>query len=1244
MRVIFWNINGVAKLEAGIKLRELVREYDPQILCIDKPKIPYADIVIERLNLLGFKKMSVHNYTLTSMGNLWILWSEDVDDPLVVNTSRQAITVSLNGVFISFVHASYIQVNRRRLWNQLNVNDHSVPWLVIWDFNCVLRTDEKKGGREPRTSCINKFSDWMDDNELFEDDALGATFIWANGQSGVRRIISKLDRAIINEAWLNKFSNWRYFMKLVHDSWNAPFHGTPAFIFPYKMKRLKVAIKLWNQQIFGNVNVRLKQAQLLLENALRISDEDHSDESKFNTARDALAEVQVIRNQQKIMLKQKSRNKWLLEGSSNTSYFHNNINIRRGRNTISELVSDDGSVISDSALLCDHIVNYYEAKFNGDDTIIDDLLFDYERPSITAEQSGIMDAIHTLDEIKEAVFGLDADSARGPDGFSGCFYRHCWDIIQLDLTNAIIFCWQSKTILSGVNSSLIVLLAKVRGANTLWNFRPIGLSNFLFKIFTKILTTRMDSVLGNLVLEEQVAFMKGRNIHENISFASEMVNELKIRRKDGNLGLKLDISQAFDTVSWSFVLEVFRRYGFSENWCTWIHHILQSARISILMNGSPEGFFKINRGLRQGDPLSLIFMLIEDVLSRNISKLFQNREMTYMVTRNGISPTHLFFVDDIMIFCKGNMHSVTNLVNLLERYRQASGQTVCRQKSKIYYGGGSLNRRQSIADFFGMAITTFPDRYLGVKIMPGAVKYSHISNVVDKLKDQLTIWNVLSSYSIHNMAIYKWPKKFIQQCERVIRNFLWSGDSNLSRSFVVGYDKICRPYKEGGLGIPTLEVLKKALLMKLWWNIKYSSKAWSRFLETKLTYRNGKFKEYGVKSTIHVGMRWVYKVVDQNTKFLIGDGRMTSLYYDIWYGEKSISDVLNRTDLDRQARVGDLIQQGSWVIPEEHMEHFPFAGVDVNNLPRLHMGSDRKVWMPDFKGKFSVKSAKELVCTKYIAMEGISLLWNSAVHPNLAAQNWKFLRGACATLDKVKSRFKHSFPNKCMVCKCDDESLEHVYGHATLLFRHGFGFLLIHEYSYRLKSFMYNSVEDVRILNLFRVAHRKVKHVEPITCYWKPPESNELLLCCDGAACGNPGVAGAGVVEKDADCNMLGAMSIGLGITTNYLEEMYGIIVGLEWARQWGFQRILIRSDSTSVIKAFEENSIPWFAQQRWLDVRHSYVSVRFTHTFCEANFSADQMAKKGCSFDNEVGMHYVGRPNFLSSIEYPNVEYFIFK
>ncbi|XP_026383963.1 uncharacterized protein LOC113279484 [Papaver somniferum] len=360
-----------------------------------------------------------------------------------------------------------------------------------------------------------------------------------------------------------------------------------------------------------------------------VTDDDPFNVQKKNQMKDAQVEVNDIRMQLITMLKQKSRNQWLVEGASNTSFFHNSIRMRRRK----------------------------------------DSLFDIEHDSISVEESDFMDHLPSVKEIHEAIFGLGADSAPGLDEFAGFFYRE-------------------------------------RGANTLKNFRPIGLNNFFFKNFTKILATRMGSVLGNLVSEEEVAFMKGRNIHENISLcylefvlaistfmcsklladvlqnASEMVNELQIKRKEGNVGLKLDITQAFDTIL----------------------QILKSARIFALVNGSPEG----------------------------------------------------------------NMKNLRNLVILLGSCQRASGQTFSREKSKIYYGGGSLRRRASIADFFGMNIVIFPDIYLGVKVMPGAVKYHHVSNVVEKIKEQLTGWkgrmlsfqdrvvlfkSVFASYSIHNMAV-----------------------------------------------------------------------------------------------------------------------------------------------------------------------------------------------------------------------------------------------------------------------------------------------------------------------------------------------------------------------------------------------------------------------------------------------------------------------------------------------------------
>jgi mannosylglycoprotein endo-beta-mannosidase len=82
----------------------------------------------------------------------------------------------------------------------------------------------------------------------------------------------------------------------------------------------------------------------------------------------------------------------------------------------------------------------------------------------------------------------------------------------------------------------------------------------------------------------------------------------------GNLALKIDISKAFDTLDWGFLLMVFHAFGFNSTFCNWINTILSSTRLSISINGNQEVYFKCKRGVRQGDPLSpLLFSLAEEV-------------------------------------------------------------------------------------------------------------------------------------------------------------------------------------------------------------------------------------------------------------------------------------------------------------------------------------------------------------------------------------------------------------------------------------------------------------------------------------------------------------------------------------------------------------------------------------------------------------------------------------------------------
>lgn len=123
-------------------------------------------------------------------------------------------------------------------------------------------------------------------------------------------------------------------------------------------------------------------------------------------------------------------------------------------------------------------------------------------------------------DIKAAIFDMDPSSAPGPDGFSGVFYHSAWDIIGSDVVAAISYFFQTGHLPNGLNSSLVVLIPKMKGASVVDQFRPIVLSNFLFKVVTKILATGAPSVISPV----QFGFLSGRRMNDCIAMAEECVN------------------------------------------------------------------------------------------------------------------------------------------------------------------------------------------------------------------------------------------------------------------------------------------------------------------------------------------------------------------------------------------------------------------------------------------------------------------------------------------------------------------------------------------------------------------------------------------------------------------------------------------------------------------------------------------------------------------------------------------------
>ena len=276
--------------------------------------------------------------------------------------------------------------------------------------------------------------------------------------------------------------------------------------------------------------------------------------------------------------------------------------------------------------------------------------------------------------------------------------------------------------------------------------------------------------------------------------------------------------------------------GFGKRWVSWVKWCISTAPFSILVNGSPAGFFQSSRGLRQGDPLSpYLFVIGMEALTWLLNRAVDGNYLSgnKIAGRDGVVTviSHLLYADDTFLFCGASKEQLKYLSWVLMWFEALSGLRINLNKSEIL-PVGPVDNVSDLAVELGCGIGSLPSSYLGLPLGASHKALGVWDTVEDRFRKRLASWksqyiskggrltliqSTLSNLPIYCLSLFRMPVSICSRLEKIQREFLWSGGSLAKKSHLVNWKTVCTEKKKGGLGLRRFSILNKALVCKWCW-------------------------------------------------------------------------------------------------------------------------------------------------------------------------------------------------------------------------------------------------------------------------------------------------------------------------------------------------------------------------------------------------------------------------------------------
>ncbi|MBN3294582.1 LORF2 protein, partial [Polypterus senegalus] len=439
-------------------------------------------------------------------------------------------------------------------------------------------------------------------------------------------------------------------------------------------------------------------------------------------------------------------------GNKSGKFLANQFKINKEKTAICAVKESIGNIVYDPERINNTFRDFYKTLYspqiNPSDNEINEFLDRIILPKLSDSQATVLDSPLTSDELQEALNSMPNRKAPGPEWVSDEFYKEFWIILAPTFFRMMNEIEENGRLQPNMNSANIILLLKP-GKDPIFptSYRPISLINVDLKIICKALAKRLEKVTPFIIHPDQTGFIKGRHSSTNSRRLLNLIDFSYSRNMETSI-LSLDAEKAFDRVNWKFLFATLHKFGFGNFYINWLKILYSSPTACVRTNDQTSDSFCLQRGTRQGCPLSpSLFAIFIEPLAAAIRQTTVIKGIKCKNIEHKIS----LYADDVLLYLQNSQSSLSQAIELINSFSRVSDYSINWLKSTV------LPINFSFVNSLNTQLESGNITYLGIHVSPRLADLTKLNYIplLKKVEDDLARWKSLPISLMGRVATIK---------------------------------------------------------------------------------------------------------------------------------------------------------------------------------------------------------------------------------------------------------------------------------------------------------------------------------------------------------------------------------------------------------------------------------------------------------------------------------------------------------